>query len=112
MLKKFITDKKEEIDEDDRTEDFLNGFYEHASKTIKFVEEKIANISVQFENVSKYLGLKNKDLDKFVAIMRELYLKIVAALKTYMENKAREEKLKKLEQKKLEDEKKKKGKKK
>jgi hypothetical protein len=56
--------------------------------------------------------LKNKDLDKFVAIMRELYLKMVAALKTYMENKAREEKLKKLEQKKLEDEKKKKGKKK
>jgi diaphanous 1 len=112
VLKKFITDKKEEIDEDDRTEDFLNGFYEHASKTIKFVEEKIANISVQFENVSKYLGLKNKDLDKFVAIMRELYLKMVAALKTYMENKAREEKLKKLEQKKLEDEKKKKGKKK
>ena len=52
------------------------------------------------------------DLDKFVAIMRELYLKMVAALKTYMENKAREEKLKKLEQKKLEDEKKKKGKKK
>ena len=112
VLKKFITDKKEEIDEDDRTEDFLNGFYEHASKTIKFVEEKIANISVQFESVSKYLGLKNKDLDKFVAIMRELYLKMVAALKTYMENKAREEKLKKLEQKKLEDEKKKKGKKK
>ena len=43
--------------------------------------------------------------------MRELYLKMIAALKIYMENKAREEKLKKLEQKKLEDEKKKKGKK-
>ena len=70
VLKKFITDKKKEIDEDDRTEDFLNSFYEHASKTIKFLEEKIANISVQFESVSKYLGLNDIDLDKFVAIMR------------------------------------------
>ena len=82
VLKNFITDKKKEIDEDDRTEIFLNGFYEHASKTIKFFEEKIENISVQFECVSKYLGLNDIDLDKFVAIMRELYLKMLAALKT------------------------------
>ena len=111
-LKKFVNDKKEELDEDDKTEEFLDGFYEHASKTIKFVEEKIANIDVQYENISKYYGLKKMDMDKFVGIIRELYLKMVAALKTYMENKAKEEKLKKLEQKKLEDEKKKKGKKK
>ena len=90
----------------------MAGFYDHASKTIKFVEEKIANIDVQYQSISKYLALKNMDLDKFVVIMRELYLKMVAALKTYMENKAKEEKLKKLEQKKLEEEKKKKGKKK
>ena len=112
VLKKFVTNKKEELDEDDKTEEFLAGFYDHASKTIKFVEEKIANIDVQYQSISKYLALKNMDLDKFVVIMRELYLKMVAALKTYMENKAKEEKLKKLEQKKLEEEKKKKGKKK
>ena len=111
-LKRFITQKKEELDEDDKTEEFLAGFYEHASKTIKFVEEKIANIDVQYEGIAKYLGLKKMDLDKFVAIMKELYLKIVEALKKYMEMKAKEEKLKKLEQKKLEEEKKKKSKKK
>ena len=112
VLKKFITNKKEELDEDDKTEEFLAGFYDHASKTIKFVEEKIANIDVQYQSISKYLALKNMDLDKFVVIMRALYLKMVAALKTYKENKEKEEKLKKLEQKKLEEEKKKKGKKK
>ena len=113
ILKKFVTDKKDEIDEDDKTEEFLNGFYDHASKTIKFVEEKIGNISVQYESVAKYLALKKMDLDKFVVVLRELYIKMLAALKTYMENKAKEEKLKKLEQKKLEEEKKKnKGKKK
>ena len=113
ILKKYVTDKKGEIDEDDKTEEFLNGFYDHASKTIKFVEEKIANISVQYESVSKYLALKKTDLDKFIVLMRELYVKMIAALKTYMENKDKEEKLKKLEEKKLEEEKKKnKGKKK
>ena len=52
ILKKFITNKKEELDEDDKTEEFLNGFYDHASKTIKFVEEKIANIDVQYQSIS------------------------------------------------------------
>ena len=112
MLKKFVKDKKNEMDEDDKTEEFLNGFYDHASKTIKFVEEKIANIDVQYESISKYYGLKNMDLNKFIAVMKELYLKMVETLRIYMENKAKEEKLKKLEQKKLEDEKKKKAKKK
>ena len=112
VLKNFVKNKKEELDEDDKTEEFLAGFYDHACKTIKFVEEKIGNIEVQYEGVSKYLALQKMDLDKFVGIMRDLYLKMVAALKTYMEMKAKEEKLKKLEQKKLEEEKKKKGKKK
>ena len=107
ILKNFIKNKKEELDEDDKTEEFLDGFYDHASKTIKFVEEKIANIDVQYQSISKFLVLKKMDLDKFVGIMRDLYLKMVAALKTYMEIKAKEEKLKKLEQKKLEEEKKK-----
>ena len=113
VLKKFVTEKKEKIDDDDKTEEFLNGFYDHASKTIKFVEEKIANISVEYESVSKYLALKKIDLDKFIVIMRELYVKICDALKIYKENKEKEEKLKQLEKKKLEEEKKKnKGKKK
>jgi diaphanous 1 len=107
ILKNFITNKKEELDEDDKTEEFLDGFYDHASKTIKFVEEKIANIDVQYQSISKFLVLKKMDLDKFVAVMRELYLKMVAALKSYMEAKAKEEKMKKNEQKKLEEEKKK-----
>ena len=63
ILKKFVTNKKEELDEDDKTEEFLAGFYDHACKTIKFVEEKIGNIEVQYEGVSKYLALQKMDLD-------------------------------------------------
>ena len=54
---------------------FLGGFYDHASKTIKFVGEKIEAIEVQFKDISKYFALKNVDIEKFIVIMREFYLK-------------------------------------
>ena len=97
-LKKMLDTKKDEIDEDDKTEEFLKGFYDHASKTIKFVGEKIDAIAVQFEDISKFLGLKKMDLEKFVVVMREFYKKTVEALKLYKDKKEKEEKLKKLEE--------------
>ena len=74
----------------------MDGFYSHASKTIKFVEEKIAAIDVQFNDISKFLFLKKLDIEKFVGIMREFYKKTCEALKTYKEKKQKEEKLKAL----------------
>ena len=97
-LKRMLNTKKEEIDEDDKTEEFLSGFYDHASKTIKFVGEKIDAITVQYEEISKFLGLKNVDIEKFIVIMREFYLKTVEALKIYKDKKEKEEKLKQLEE--------------
>lgn len=97
-LKKMLETKKDDIDEDDKTEEFLSGFYDHANKTIKFVGEKIDAITVQYEEISKFLGLKNVDIEKFIVIMREFYLKTVEALKIYKDKKAKEEKLKKLEE--------------
>ena len=97
-LKKMLETKKDDIDEDDKTEEFLSGFYDHTNKTIKFVGEKIDAITVQYEEISKFLGLKNVDIEKFIVIMREFYLKTVEALKIYKDKKAKEEKLKKLEE--------------
>ena len=97
-LKNMLKNKKDDIDEDDKTEEFLAGFYDHASKTIKFVGEKIDAITEQYQDISKFLGLKNVDIDKFIGIMREFYLKTFEALKLYKEKKAKEEKLKQLEE--------------
>jgi len=107
-LKKMLTSKKkEEIDEDDKTEDFLNGFYDHASKTIKFVGEKIDDITVQFNDISKFLVLKKMDLEKFISTMRDFYKATMDALKSYKEKKEKEERARKAE-----EEKQKKGKRK
>ena len=97
-LKRMLETKKKEMDEDDKTEEFLNGFYDHAKKTINFVGEKIDAITSQYEDISKFLGLKNVDIEKFIVIMREFYLKTVEALKIYKDKKEKEEKLKQLEE--------------
>ena len=97
-LKKMLETKKDDMDEDDKTEEFLKGFYDHANKTIKFVGEKIDAINVQYEDICKFLGLKKMDIEKFVNIMREFYLKTMEGLKWYKDKKAKEEKLKKMEE--------------
>ena len=94
-LNKMLQTNKD-LDEDDKTKEFLDGFYEHASKTIKFIEEKISAIDSEFNYITKFLNLKKIDLEKFVAIMREFYLKTFEALRLYKEKKAKEEKLKQL----------------
>ena len=50
----MLDTKKDDIDEDDKTEEFLGGFFDHANKTIKFVGEKIDAITVQYEDISKF----------------------------------------------------------
>ena len=87
----MLDTKKDDIDEDDKTEEFLGGFFDHANKTIKFVGEKIDAITVQYEDISKFLGLKKMDIEKFILIMREFYTKTFEALKLYKEKKAKEE---------------------
>jgi hypothetical protein len=94
-LNKMVQTNKD-LDEDDKTKEFLEGFYGHASKTIKFIEEKISAIDSQFNEISIFLNLKKIDIEKFIAIMREFYLKTFEALRLYKEKKAKEEKLKQL----------------
>ena len=79
-LKKMLDTKKDDMDEDDKTEEFLSGFYDHASKTIKFVGEKIDAINAQYEDIVKFLGLKKMDIEKFILIMRKFYKKTIEAL--------------------------------
>ena len=70
----------------------MKGFYEHANKTIKLVEKKINAINVEYENISKYLRLKNIDIEKFISILKVFYRKIFEALELYRSNKELEDK--------------------
>ena len=56
------------------------------------VGEKIDVITVQYEDITKFLGLKKMDIEKFILIMREFYMKTFEALKSCKERKVKEEK--------------------
>lgn len=101
-LKKKIEEKKDELEEDDKTEEFLGTFYDHAQKTVNFIEEKINSIETKFKDIVKFFGEDPAKftLDVFINIFKAFYLNLFAALKTYKEQKTKEEKLKELKEKK------------
>ena len=56
-LKNKIEKKKDELDPEDKSEEFLNEFYPHAQKTITYLDQKIKAIEVKYfqrHKVSKY----------------------------------------------------------
>ena len=101
-LKSKIEAKKDELEEDDKTQEFLASFYDHAKKTIDFIEEKIKNIDEKFQELVKFFGEdpKKMTLDVFINIFKTFYMNLFQALKNYKELKTKEEKLKELQAKK------------
>ena len=83
ILKKMLEKKGDDLDEDDKTKEFLDGFYDHAKKIIKLIGEKFESISIQYEELSKVFGLKKIDIKTFISLMKELYLKTYEVIKLY-----------------------------
>jgi hypothetical protein len=79
-LKKMV-ETNEDLDEDDKTEEFLKGFYDKANKNIQIIEENYDYIKSHYKIISELLGLDKVNIEKFISIMIELRFKIVEALK-------------------------------
>ena len=79
-LKKMLETNKD-IDEDDKTEEFLKGFYTNANKCIQLINEKYYSFNSQYKDLSELLGLNKVNIEEFISIMIELRSKIVEALK-------------------------------
>jgi len=80
-LKKMLETNKD-LDEDDKTEEFLKGFYTDANKYIQLINENYYSIKSQYKDISELLGLNKANIEEFISIMIELRSKIVEALKT------------------------------
>ena len=93
-LKKIITDKKDELLEEDKSEEFLKEFYNDAEKKIKEIKEKLEKIDKEYIDVAKYFG-ESPDkftLIQFVDTFRKFKKELFEADKKYKE---KQEKLKK-----------------
>ena len=93
-LKDKIQNKKNELEENDKTVEFLNTFYEHAEKTMKFIESKINVIEEKYEEIIKYFA-EDKNLmtlEKLVDTFKKLKICINEAIRKYKDIKIRESK--------------------
>ena len=93
-LKNKIEKKKDELDPEDKSEEFLNEFYPHAQKTITYLDQKIKAIEEKYTELIKFFGedAKSCPLEKFVLIFKTLYNELMNALKKYKEDKEKKEK--------------------
>ena len=64
-LKKIVTEKKDELLEEDKSEAFLNDFYDDAEGKIKEIKEKLEQIDKEYVDVAKFYG---ENADKFTMI--------------------------------------------
>ena len=93
-LKKIITEKKDELLEEDKSESFLRDFYNDAEEKIKEIKTKLEKIDKDYIDIAKYFG-ENADkfnLVQFVDTFRKFKKYLFESEKKYRE---KMEKLKK-----------------
>lgn len=92
-------EEEEEEEDDDKALEYVNTFYEHAEKSLNFIDEQIAKIDKDYQDCLKFLAEdKPKDFtlkDHFIPLFSLLNDQIMEALKKYKERKEKKEKAEK-----------------
>jgi hypothetical protein len=96
-LKTMCEEKKNELEEGDKTEEFINGFFDHAQKDINLLQESIDKIHSKYNDVVKFFGESKETLseDTFIQIMKKFYDRLYESLEEYKKNKETKERKKK-----------------
>ena len=86
-LKKIITEKKDELLEEDKSESFLNDFYNDAEEKIKEIKEKLEQIDKDYVGVAKFFGenAEKFTLVQFVDTFRKFKKDLFESEKKYRE---------------------------
>ena len=96
-LKKIITEKKDELLEEDKSVSFLNDFYNDAEEKIKEIKGRLEKIDKEYIEIAKYFGEKADKftLVQFVDTFRKFKKDIFESEKKYREKMERQQKKKK-----------------
>ena len=96
-LKKIITEKKDELLEEDKSVSFLNDFYKDAEEKIKEIKTKFEKIDKDYEGIAKFFGEKADKftLVQFVDTFRKFKKDLFESEKKYREKIERQNKKKK-----------------
>ena len=103
-LKELCHSKKEELEEGDKTEEFISSFYEHAEKSMNLLQESIDKIHTKYIDVAKFFAETPQTLseDTFIQIMKTFYNNLNDSMEIYIKMKeARDKKNKRKTKKKF-----------
>ena len=85
-LKNLVEKKKNELNEEDKSFDFLNDFYENAEKNIEVINKKIEGIEIMYNNeIVKYFAEDEKKLglEQFVNIFKRFFVDLKEGIEFY-----------------------------
>lgn len=85
-LKNLVEKKKDELNKEDKSFDFLNDFYESAEKNIEVINKKIEGIEIMYNNeIVKYFAEDEKKLglEQFVNIFKRFYVDLKEGVEFY-----------------------------
>ncbi len=84
-LKELCEKKKNELEEGDKTEEFISTFFEHAQKTMNLLQESIEKIHSKYNNVAKFFAETPQTMseDTFIKIMKQFYQDLYQSMEAY-----------------------------
>ena len=96
-LRKILDDNKDQLLQEDRSEEFLKGFYNDGEEKVNEIQTKVDNIETDYKDVAKYLGIdvKKTDINNFITIFRKFGTDIDEANTKFLERRERSKKAKK-----------------
>ena len=93
LLKKVISERKDELQPEDKSEEFLSKFYDKAEKTIDEINKKIDEINAKFKEIIQLFGEDPKyTIDAFIVVFKKFKDDIKNARIYYKEQKEKKEK--------------------
>lgn len=90
-LKKVLDENKDQLLQEDRSEEFLKGFYNDGEDKVNEIVTKVDKIETDYADVAKFLGIDHKktDLNAFIALFRKFGTDLEDANNKFVDRRAR-----------------------
>ena len=96
-LKKVVEENKDQLLQEDRSEEFLNGFYVDGEEKVNEIVAKVNKIETDYNEIAKFLGInpKKTDIESFVGLFRKFGNDLDEANSKFVERRERARRAKK-----------------
>ena len=96
-LRKILDENKDQLLQEDRSEEFLSGFYKDGEEKVNEIVTKVDKIETDYADVAKFFGLDSKktDINAFIALFRKFGTDLEDANNKFVDKRERAKRAKK-----------------